>query len=280
MTLKEYIRELDKRKQLAVDRFGNLTQLETQIVNSSFNWLLDNLDTAKGKIVITDDIDKQMNDFVNAVVKIVNNNDLFKTNFQNYLSDISVIGKNLKSFHSTTNNLDLEKSGLTEVQKGVTNLIIDEFTDSGLNTNFAQPLKDIITRNIVAGMSLREAKGQLQTYILSGKDQSGKLGQYLLQTAQQGVDSYTGAINTKLQDTFTFSGFIISGSLIKTSSKQCKYAVEHANGIGFLSNADWEKILKMAKENKAAKLPEGTTLKNLPIRKLHWGCRHEFTPVI
>lgn len=280
MTQKEYIKFLDKRKQLAVDRFGNLTQLERSIVNGSFDWIVNNLDTKGGKVVITADLDVLMNDFVNSVLKIINNNKEFQTKFQNYLSDISVIGKNLKEFHSGTNKLDLSKAGLTEVQKGVTNLIIDEFIGAGLNTNFAQPLKDIISRNAIAGMSLTEAKGFLNEYVLSGKDQSGKLGSYLTQTAQQGVDSYTGAINTNLADTFDFAGYIISGSLIKTSSKQCRYAVEHANGLGFLKNEDWKKILIMAKENKAAKLPEGTTLKNLPIRKLHWGCRHEFTPVL
>lgn len=280
MTAKEYIKFLDKKKKLAVDRFGNLTAIDKSILDASFAWLTDNLSTDKGKIVITDDIDALMNEFVNAVVKIVTDNKDYQNKFSSYLSDVAQIGKNLESFHSQSNKIDLKKAGLTDTKKGMVNLIADEFTESGINANFVQPLKDIISRNVVAGMSLREAKGFLQDYIIGGQDQSGKLDQYLVQTAQQGVDSYTGAINSKLADTFTFTGFIISGSLIATSSKQCRYAIDHADAKGFLNNAEWQKVLDIARNNKAAMLIEGTTLKNLPIRKLHWGCRHEFTPVL
>lgn len=280
MPVNAYIKEIDKRKQIAVESFDNITDVEKALINGAFNWLTDNLEVTNGNVVITEDIHNQMNDFVKAVVDIINNNKDFKKLFSSYLSDINIISSNLGKFHLATNKINLKKAGVTQVQKGVVKVIVDEFKDSGLNRGFAQPLKDVIYRNIVGGMSLREARGYLNDFIASGKDSTGKLKQYLTQTAQQGVDSYTGAINTKLGDTFKFTGFIISGSLIETSSLQCRYAVEHADTKGFLDNEQWQKILKMAEENKAAKLIEGTTLKNLPIRKLHWGCRHEFTPFL
>ena len=44
-----------------------------------------------------------------------------------------------------------------------------------------------------------------------------------------------------------------------------------------LAGEDWPKLEELAKEHG---LIEGTTFETLPFNKLHWGCRHEFTPGI
>ncbi len=277
--IQAYLDELLFQQGLAIDRFGNLTAIEKDIVNSSFSWLVNNLDIKKGMFVVTEDLPALLNQFVDTITGTLLSNKSYEKNLSNYLSDLDIIGKNIKDFQISFNGVDYEKAGIKQVQKAVIDTTIDQYTENGLNTHFAQPLKDLIYRNVLTGLDVPQAKQYLNEYILSGKDQSGKLGQYLTQTAQQGVDSYTGAINTKLAQTFDYTGYIISGSIIKTSSTQCKYAIDHSKN-GYLTNEDWQKVFAIARENKKAPLIEGTNLNNLDINKLHWGCRHLFTPVI
>lgn len=281
MTIKDYINKLRQAKKLAVDRWGNLSQLERAVVDGSFDWLVDNLEIKRGEIQVNEDMAATMDEFVRAVLQTINNVPAFQSKMKLFLQDLTTISNNNKSFHRTTNNFNIDKAGVNNVQKAVVDQIVDQFRGNGLNAHFAQPLKENIFRNILAGANMREVKEVLNNYILSGADGSGKLSSYLDQTAMQAVDAYTGSINQQLLEEFKFTGMIISGSLIETSSKQCVLAVENSSKTGgYLTMDEWEEILAVARNNDKAKLIPGTTLKNLPLNKLHWGCRHDFTPVI
>jgi hypothetical protein len=279
MTVEDYIENLNRLKGDAVGRFADLSATERRLVDGSFDWLIDNLKIQKGQVQPDTELTQAMNDFVGAVNSIINGDGTFNSKLTQFLSDLSKIQANNKRFHITTNKFNIETAGVSEIQKTVVNEIIDQYTGNGLNSNFTVPLRDLIYRNILGGMNMREARGVLQNYIMSGKDNSGKLSQYLNQTAQQAVDSYTGMINQQLQKEFKFTGYIISGSLIVTSSAQCVYAIQHSDS-GYLSFKEWQKVLAIARANGRAPLIEGTNIANLPINKLHWGCRHDFTPII
>lgn len=281
MTVKEYLENLYRLKRLAEGRWGNMSILERAAIDGAFEWLVDNLEIKRGTITVDEELSSVMDNFVKAVVNTINEAPPFQSTLKRFLQDLTTIQTNNKLFHSTTNNFNIETAGVNDVQKAVVGQIIDQYTSNGLNAHFAAPLKENVFRNILAGANMKEVKQVLQTYILSGKDKSGKLKSYLDQTAQQAVDSYTGAINQQLMEEFEFTGMIISGSLIETSSKQCVTAVNQADDTGgYLTNKEWEEILTIARNNPKAKLIQGTTIKNLPLNKLHWGCRHDFTPVI
>lgn len=279
MDIQEYLDNLARLKRIAEGRWGSLSTIERAVVEGSFDWLVDNLEIKKGEVIVDEDLARIMDEFMKAVVDIINEVPLYQSKLKRFLQDLTTIQNNNKAFHITTNQFNIETAGVTDVQKAVVGEIIEQYTGNGLNAHFAEPLKDGIYRNILAGASMRDVKETLKTYILSGQDKSGKLGSYLDQTAQQAVDSYTGAINQQLVSEFVFTGYIISGSLIDTSSKQCVEAVETSKN-GYLSFKEWEGILDIARNNPKAKLIPGTTIKNLPLNKLHWGCRHDFTPVV
>jgi len=281
MSIAEYIANLNRIKDEALANWSNLSPIEKEVFENSFDWLVDNLDIKRGTVNVNDDLTSQMNDFVQVVVDIVNKAKGYESKVSGFLGDLDTIQENNKKFHGSFNNFDINTAGVKNVQRTVVEEIINQYTDNGLNPNFAAPLRDGIFRNLLAGANMKDIRQYLQNYILGGEDQSGKLHQYLNQTAQQAVDSYTGMINQQLNKDFKFTGYIISGSLIETSSQQCIYAIEHAHDPGgYLSFTEWNQVLDIARNNKKAKLIEGTTVVNLPINKLHWGCRHDFTPVI
>lgn len=275
--LEKYLAELNKQKQLAEGRFQNLNSFQHQLLNSSYNWLVNNLNLQNGVFEIPGNLPGLMNSFVDNILTLADKSTAYTGAVQNYISDLTAIKKNIVDYHAGYNKLIVDTPGLKAVQKAVVGEVIDQYSENGLNSHFAQPLRELIYGNILGGMSQSDAKRYLQEYIIGERDESGKLHRYLEQTAQQGVDSYAGAINMKLKKDFNFTGYVISGSIIDNSSKQCIHAIETSES-GYLSFANWEKVLQIARENKKAKLIDGTNIDNLPLNKLHWGCRHEFTP--
>jgi len=211
--LEQYVDELRNRKQMAVDRFGNLTTLENDILNSSFDWLVENLEIKNNTFQVSDDLTALMNKFVNVTLEIINQNESYQNKLSDYLRDLKTLSKNIITFQSDFNKIDVARE-IKPVQATMTQELIDRLTDNGLNANFVQPLRDVIYNNAVAGMNLRQARQYLTDFVTSGKDKSGRLKSYIEQTATIGVDAFEGAINTKIQAQFATTGLIISGSLI------------------------------------------------------------------
>lgn len=280
MSISEYIDNLRRLKKLAVDRWGNLTQTESAIVEGSFEWLVENLELKEGIVVPDEKLAAKMDEFLSAVKEIIQKDKNFRSKIKDFVSDLGRIKNNIRDFHSAFHGLNIETVlAVTNVQQAVVSEVLNQYLDNGLNVHFVAPLREAIFRNILVGANLREVRQRLKEYVLSGQDGSGKFQRYVHNTAIQAVDTYTGAINKKLVETFKFTGYIISGSLIETSSEQCIYAVENSKG-GYLTMKEWEEVLEIARNNERAKLIKGTTLENLPLNRLHWGCRHDFTPTI
>lgn len=276
----KYIAELMRSRDKAVSRFQDMTSIERMLIDNSFTWLTDNLDIKSGKFQVSENLNSLMNDFVNSVLDMINGSKSYKNKISDYFTDINKIGKNMEEFQKQENGIDFKKFGVNKVQKGVVKLTIDALTESGLNASFAQPLKDMVQLNVAAGITQKDAQKKITDFISSGKDKSGKLKNYVHNVSLQSVQLYEGAINAKLMQEFEFTGFIMAGSLIETSSQQCRKALDESDK-GYLTNDQMEGILKFAKTLKNdGGLIEGTTLDNLPVNLLHWGCRHSFTPII
>jgi hypothetical protein len=234
----------------------------------------ENLDTKDGKLVANENALRALNKFADDYLGAFTENAKYKGAVSGYLKNFKAITDIMDEFQKSQGLRDIKQARLGAVQEIVTNEILNRYSANGLNAGFVQPLRELLYNNITSGLNKKDAMAQLKDYIQSGKDTSGKLHRYLEQTAQQGVDSYTGAVNVRIMETFKVDTYIMSGSLIATSSNQCRYAIEKLGGI--IDRKDWPKLKALAEKDG---LIEGTTFDNLPINKLHWGCRHEFTPV-
>jgi hypothetical protein len=275
MTYEEYIKKLEEFKRRAERSIvGSLPSIEKAAYQLAVEFVDKNLDTKGGKIVPNEAALLALNKFADDYIGAFTAQERYKGAVGGYLKNFKSLGDLMIEFQRG-NGVDVKQARLGAVQEIVVNEVINQYSENGLNKGFVQPLREILFNNITGGMNKVEAMSQLRDYIESGKDQTGKLGRYLEQTAQQGVDSYTGAINTRIMQTFQIETYIMSGSLIATSSKQCRFAIEELGGI--IDRKDWPKLKAIAEKDG---LIEGTTFDNLPINKLHWGCRHEFTPVV
>lgn len=275
MTYTEYIQELNAAKDAAERAImGIVPDFERAAYQALINWIDDHLDTKGGKIVTDINTSFVLNTFDTSFLQELADMPIYTGAVAGFLKQLPGITTIMQAYQVENNGINWDRANVVPNQALVVNEIINAYDTNGLNVNFVQPLRDQLYQNIAAGTSLKEAKQGLKDYVLGGKDKSGKLDRYITQTAQQSVDSYAGAINKKLMDTFEYPYLIMSGSLIETSSPQCRYAINELKGL--INVQEWENVVRPIAEKNG--LIDGTTFKNMPFNKLHWGCRHEFTP--
>lgn len=267
MTYKDYIAQLDSLKQNAENRIiAVIPDFETYAYHALNEWIDESLEIKNGSLVASEETIAILNKFDMSFLKVLNQ-------MEKYNGAVSSLVKTLPKINTLIQGFQKTAIDVSANENLVVNEILKAYTDNGLNTEFIQPLRDQLYQNIAAGTNVRQAKSGLEDYIKSS-DKPSKLNRYLTQTSQQAVDSYSGMVNKKLMDAFNYPYLIMSGSLIKTSSPQCRMAINEFGGL--ISVPEWEDILKPIALTNG--LIDGTTFKNLPFNRLHWGCRHEFTP--
>jgi len=243
-------------------------KLEILLMNILIKNISDNININNGKIQLSDTTDT----IVKKSLKKFYNTKEYSESIIKYLTKIEDVSK-LKLDIYRKKGLLINSSEINPAQKLAIEEHLSYLNENGLNSRFNQPLRKIIYSNIYAGSSQNELEAQLKNYV-TGKE---ALTKYIKQTAIQGADAYTAIIDQKITDKYIgrVVGYTIVGSLIETSSPQCKYCVEKLKRK--IKKDDWKTIQEIAAQNGLIK---GTDFKNLPTNKLHWGCRHLFTPEI
>lgn len=233
----------------------------------------DTFDIKAGKIVGDKDFIKKLNKLTVDVLDLLQTSPKFTGPVSSFLKRMPSISDEITSFQKSVNNIKVPE--LSVEKKIVIDETVNQMLGNGLNQHFVQPLRDLIYQNVRGGLSLSDARTAIKTYIQGGKDVSGKLGQYVEQTAQQSVTAYSGIIGKKLMETFDYNGMKIVGALIDNSSPQCIFAVEELGRE--IKRSDWPKLKELAKKNGLVK---GTEFNDLPLNLLHWNCNHDFFPYI
>ena len=263
-------KDIDKAKQKAIDELNK--RIDT-MGSTAYSILLksieDTFDFKGGKLVADKNFIKQLNKLTVDVLDLLQKDPKFTGPVSQFIKRMEPISEAIDGFQKSVNGVKVP--GFETAKKIVIDEIVDKMLNNGLNQSFVQPLRDLIYQNVSGeGLSLSQARIQVKELAAT----NGKLGQYVEQTAVQAVDAYSGAINTKLLETFDYDALLMTGTLIDNSSKQCRYVLEELGGR--ITRENWPKV----KEKAGGSLIEGTTFDNLPTNRLHWGCRHSFYPII
>jgi hypothetical protein len=218
------------------------------------------------------ELSKPTDEIVKKSLKEFYNSKQYKNSVAKYLINVRNLSDVKEKLYSK-DGMTIDKASISESQKLAISEHLAYLEESGLNASFNQPLRQLIYSNIGQGISQSGLENKLKEYISGGNDKSGKLSRYVKQVAINGADAYTSILDQKITDKYydKITGYIVTGSLIETSSPQCKYCVKDLNRL--ITKDDFEEIKK-----RSVGLIEGTTFKNLPTLKLHFGCRHTFTP--
>lgn len=268
-------KNIEKAKQKAIDALNAKADQMSKVAYEVLLQAIENtFDIKAGQIEAGKDFIKQLNKLTVEVLDLLQNEPKFTGPVSGFVKRLYDVSDAITDFQKNVN--DIKVPSLSVEKKIVIDETIDKMLDNGLNQKFVQPLRDLVYRNVTGGLSLSEARTAIKEYIIGGKDISGKLGSYLEQTAIQSVDAYSGIINKKLLEEFDYDGLLMTGSLIDNSSPQCRYAIEKLNGK--ITRENWKEVEAIGKKQNG--WIEGTTFDNVALNKLHWGCRHNFFPII
>jgi len=266
--------KIDKKKEEVIQ---SLAESLADMSNEAYRVILEELEKEfkfeDGKFVTGSDFNDRLNRLTNNTISRLQESPKFAGNISKFIKRLPEISDAIGKFQM---QYGVKVPEMVGVKKVIVDEIINQMLDNGLNQNFVQPLRDMIYRNATTGLSLSQARKDIEEYIKGGNDKSGKLHSYIEQTAQQSVDMYSGAINKKLMELFDYNAMIVTGTIIDNSAPQCIYAVQDLKGV--IKRSDWPSVKDKA--TKKAEIIPGTTFNNLPIMLLHWGCRHGFYPVI
>jgi len=268
-------KNIDKAKQKAIDALNSrIDEMGKAAYTIMLQAIEDTFDFKAGKIEGGKNFIKQLNKLTIEVLDLLQSEPKFSGPVSQFVKRMPAISEAITDFQKATNGISVP--AFETAKKIILDEIVDKMLNNGLNQHFVQPLRDLIYQNVTGGLSLSDARTQIKEFIQGGKDVSGKLGSYVEQTSQQAADSYSGAINTKLLETFDYDGLLITGSLIDNSSKQCRFAIEELGGK--ITRENWHKVKAIGE--KQSGWIQNTTFDNLPTNRLHWNCRHSFYPFL
>ncbi len=233
-----------------------------------------NMNFESGKSLF-DDENVQIINELNDVISNAIASSGYPAKVNEYLRSFETIKEFNFDAHRDVNDLSTDEMEelINPVQKQVTQQTIDGLTGSGIDTQFIQPMKEGIFKNIVSGATITDLETYLKGYILSDELNLGKFKKYTTQIARDTLNQFDGQVNSRIANEFGLNAFKYVGSLIEDSRPQCVRWV----GKGTLLLEELQTEISWANSNGSGMIP-GTTPDNFSIYRGGYNCRHSAIP--
>lgn len=250
-----------------------ISDIEKQLVEEIKKEISKSINTSGG---LTTGLNKSAGAVIKNSIKNFYESKKYQNSLQSILKKLEVASDSKITFYKDK-NLKISKSSLTEGQKIVINEFIDNLSENGLNSKFNQPLRRLIYDSIRNNQSQEDLRKKIESKIVSKKEPS-EFKRYYKNATIQAADAYTSIIDREVYRKFKsrITGYTITGTLIETSSVQCRAFIEQYNRKIKIGD-ELNDFIKFAIENGAS---EELTPENLPVLKLHYNCLHQFIPII
>jgi hypothetical protein len=251
----------------------DLKDIEKSLIDEVLTALRASVSTQGG--VITS-IDTSAGRLVSDAIKKFVESEAYKKSLARFLQDVQIQSNARINLYKDA-NMPISTSDVSLQQNVILNQFIDALNESGLNSRFNQTLRTAIYDNIRLQQSQAQIERTLRDRIRSNGNQPSDLNRYVRQISIQAADAYNRAIDTEIFRTYKdrITHFRVVGSLIDTSSPQCRQAVEKYNREIPIEELD--KWITFAQEHGG----DPTLSKdNLSTLGGHYNCRHQFLPII
>lgn len=208
-----------------------------------------------------------------------------------FISSFDEVAKLNRNIQRGLSDIDIDdRIQLTAIQKEFVDKISNNLlSQSAIDANLVNPIRTILRRAAVSGIKVKDAEDILRTHIrgevVRGNQKASEIEKYVRINAFEAINRYNGEVQTEIGAAYDMDGIQMSGTIIKTSSQQCRdmlhgeaaFAQYHlGNGIYLTKNIpDLIRILKTYKG-----ITPGLNENNLQALRLHIGCRHSFFSVI
>lgn len=255
------------------DLLGDFQNIEKKIFDA-VKKKINTMNIEGGKILF-DDTNTAIVNEIDAVIQKA----LQGSNYPSQVNDFLRSFETIKQF-----NFDAQKSVNDISQKELSDLInpiqkanveqtLEGLTGTGISTNFIQPVREGIFKNIVAGTTISDMETYLTNYIISNPERMSGLKRYVTQVSRDSLNQFDGQVNSNIAETFGLDAFRYVGSLIEDSRPQCVRWV----GKNVLLLDELQNEINWANNNGTGMIP-GTTPNNFAVFRGGYNCRHSAIP--
>ncbi|MFM9143021.1 MAG: hypothetical protein ACKOPP_03375, partial [Bacteroidota bacterium] len=255
------------------DLIDDFTGIENKIYNA-VNRLALKMNQSEGKILFDDENTQAVNE-INEVVRKAIQSSEYPTKVREYLRNFETIKEFNFDIHQDVNDLNPDELNdlINPVQRGIVEQTLTNLTGAGINTNFSDPLREGIFKNIVAGTTISDLQIYLQSYINTNEERMGQLKKYVSQVSRDALNQFDGQVNSRIAEEFGLNAFRYVGSLIDDSRPQCIRWV----GKEVLLYDELPNEISWAYSNGTGMIP-GTTRDNFAVYRGGYNCRHSAIP--
>ena len=230
--------------------------------------------TDGGKLVFDDSNVEQVARLNQVIIDAIQSTP-YPSKVRDYLGSFDTIKKYGLDVVADVNQLDRDalEALVNPVQRATVQQTLDNLTGVGINSNFVEPLKQGIYKNIVAGSTITDLETYLKSVIQSDPERMGQLKRYSTQVARDALNQYDGQVNARIASEFELDAYQYVGSIIADSRPQC---VRWAGSIIPIERLPDE--IAWMYSNGTGSIP-GTTVETFPIYRGGYNCRHSAIPI-
>jgi hypothetical protein len=178
------------------------------------------------------------------------------------------------------------------VKQQSVSLVIDALSESGMTSNFINPVREIINTYVTTGGEYTQLSKELDNYIngyeSEGIKVDGQMTRYTKQITTDAINQYTATINELTSSDLGWDWYKYVGSNIKTSRTFCIALTEkkyyHRSELSSIIKGDFAEFKEMKGEIYAkTKLPQGmyddTNTSNFQTYRGGYNCGHQAYPI-
>lgn len=270
-------KQLKRRFDILDDAEKTLTEGITKTQSEIYEEIIKILEPISSRNYLV--YDREAVKMINAIedkIKRILTKTGYKERVTGYLLNFDKVKEVNIKIQSSINKIDISGIGLTNLQRGAQQQAINNLLGAGLNTNFIQPIKDVIFQHAVSGAGVADTELALKAVIKGDSERLGRLDRYVTQMARDSINGYDGLIQQRILNEFELDAFSYEGSIIKDSRPQCVRWVKEFNGVLKISELDKE--IKWAYNNGSGMIPN-TTVDNFAVNRGGYSCRHSCTAI-
>lgn len=181
---------------------------------------------------------------------------------------------------------------LKQIRVQAINDVVTNLTESGVNANVAEPISEVLRRNITAGGSVKELTTQLRESLVNTQT-PGTLERYAKTYTTTAINTYSATYSNTVASDLGFQWYRYANTLITTSRPFCQSMREEnqyfhvsmipsllrADDLYYNDNGTRRKVTVNAKTNLPDGFIAGTNVSNFLINRGGWNCGHQVQPI-
>ncbi len=162
---------------------------------------------------------------------------------------------------------------------------VSSLTESGLEANITDKIRDILKTNIESGSKYKDLVKEIDTFLTDTEAGAGALSKYSSQIATDSINQFSGSYTNIVTQDLGLEWFRYVGALVGDSRELCQRLEQK----DFIHKSELPNIVKGIIDgrtipiNKKTGLPNGmipgTTAQNFISRRGGYRCNHQLKPV-